>query len=397
MKNIKKMMALILGMMMSFLLFTGCSKDGTTLYNAINKTQKIKSSEVLSDITLNVSTDNLSKQEQQAMQTILPLVNASKLSIVTYTNQDKDNTVCQTKSDIRVTGPTPLDMSLWVNMDTTKDKPVVNEIFRMPDILTKQLPGQFKGKDYMVMDYNDMGGVQGSPQIDYAKLAEFSKEFQPKLLQFMDDYARQFNPNFNIVSKIGTRNTNDSTITQPVSIYEVKLDDKTFKDLIHYTLNNFAENKEAMTFLKDYMTNLNSIMGLPQNQENLNETFDQMPQMVKQLNEELAAVDNIKIIGDKGITIQYAVSHDGYIVSETGNAEFVINLPELNKLSQSDVSSQQQNDQKPTGIYTIDLNFNNKYYTINGYNPVTFPALNEYNSFNYTDLLKTTSEQSSSK
>lgn len=211
------------------------------------------------------------------------------------------------------------------------------------------------------------------------------------------DTTKQFNPNLNIINKVSTENTNDSTIAQPVSIYQIKLDDKTFKDLIHYTLNNFAENKNAMAFLKDYITNLNSIMGLSQNQENLNKTFDEMPQMITQLNKKLAALDNVKILGDKGITLQYTVNNDGYIVKETGNAEFVINLPELNKLSQSDISQQEQNNQKLTGIYTIDFNFNNRYYAINGYNPVTFPALNEYNSFNYANLLKTISEQSSGK
>ncbi|WP_368488316.1 hypothetical protein [Clostridium sp. BJN0013] len=392
MKNIKKLMALILATMISLLVFTGCSNNGTTLYNAINKTQKIQS-----DITLNISTDNLSMQEQQVMQTIIPLVNASKLSVVTYTNQDENNAVSQMKSDIKFTEPTSFDMSLWTNMDTTKDKPVVSEIFKMPDVLTKQLPNEFKGKDYMVMDYNDMGNVQEASQVDYKKLAEFSKEFQPKFLQFMANYAKQFNPKFNIISKIGTKNINDSTSTQSVSIYQVKLDDKTFKDLIHYTLNNFAENRDAIAFLKDYMTNLNSIMGLSENQEDLNKTFDEMPEMIAQLNKKLATLDNVKILGDKGITIQYTVSHDGYVVNETGNAEFVINLPELSKLSQDNVSPQQQNSQKPTGIYTIDLNFNNRYYAINGYNPITFPALTEYNSFNYIDLLKIISKQSNSK
>jgi len=397
MKNIRKMMTLIIGMMVSVLIFSGCSNNGTTLYNAINKTQKMKSSEIKSDITLNISTDNLSSQEQEVMQTIVPLVNDSKLSVVTYINQNGDNTAYQMKNDIKITGAASLNMGFWMNMDTTKETPVVNEIFKMPDVLTKQLPDEFKNKGYMVMDYDDMASVQGASQVDYKKLAEFNKKFQSKFLQFMAEYTKQFNPNLNIINKVSTENTNDSTIAQPVSVYQIKLDDKTFKDLIHYTLNNFAENKNAMAFLKDYMTNLNSIMGLSQDQEDLNKTFDEMPQMITQLNKKLAALDNVKILGDKGITLQYTVSNDGYIVKETGNAEFVINLPELNKLNQSNIFQQDQNNQKLTGIYTIDFNFNNRYYAINGYNPVTFPALNEYNSFNYADLLKTISEQSSGK
>lgn len=59
---------------------------------------------IQSDITLNISTDNLSAQEQEVMQTIVPLVNDFKLSVVTYINRNGDNTAYQMKNDIKITG-----------------------------------------------------------------------------------------------------------------------------------------------------------------------------------------------------------------------------------------------------------------------------------------------------
>lgn len=38
---------------------------------------------------------------------------------------------------------------------------------------------------------------------------------------------------------------------QKEDIYEVKLTDKSFKELMHYTLNNLSENTDAMGFVKD--------------------------------------------------------------------------------------------------------------------------------------------------
>jgi hypothetical protein len=401
MKNIKKVAVLALGAFMSASVFSGCSNNGTTLYNAINKTQTMKASEVQSDITLNISAANLSPQEQM-VQTVLPMINSSKLSILTKNYKDEDNTAAQMESDMKLTGPMQLDMGLWVNVDTTKDKPVIKEIYKMPEILTAQLPGEFKGKDYMIMDVNEMANVQGSPQIDYKKLAEFSKEFQPKLLEFMAKYSGQFNSDLNIINKVDSKYITKPNITQHVDIYEVKLNDKTFKDLMHYTLNNFANNKDAMTFLKDYMTSVTSVMGLTeeqakQSQEELNKTFDnlqeQMPQMITQLNKELDTLNDVKILGDKGIAIQYAINDEGYIVNEKGDLEFVINMADLSKLNQNSIS-EKENQQKPTGIYTIDLNFNDDIRAMR-YNEVTFPQVYEYNSFNYADLLKTTIKQNS--
>lgn len=390
MKGIKKLITVALGVLLSTSVFTGCSNNGTTLYNAINKTQSLTDSEVKSDISLNISGDNLSPQQQKVMTTVVPLINASKLSIVTDNYENEDNTKAQTSSDITITGPIKLNMGLWIDADITNDTPTVNEVFKMPKILTNQLPNDFKGKDYMIMDYNNMSNVKGAPQIDFKKLMEFDREFQPKLLQFMAEYIKQFNPNLNIINKVDAKYIGEPSNPQFVDIYELKLDDKTFKDLMHYTLNNFAENKDAIAFIKGYMTSLTSIMGLSQNQEN----FEQLPQMITQLDKELDTLNNIKILGDKGITIQYAINYNGYIVNESGNAEFIINLPELSK---NNSSSSEQNSQKLTGIYTVDLNFNSDYQALNSSNHVVIPTLTNNNSFNYTDLLKTISKQTSIK
>lgn len=426
MKNIKKVMPLVVGVMVSALTFTGCSNNGTSLYNAINKTQAMNASEVQSDITLNISATNMASEESKTMGMIMAAINASKLSVVTDTYQNNDKTIAKAKGDIKITGPTTLDMGVWVNTDITKDKPVIGGVFKMPDILTSQLPSGFKGKNYMTMNYDDMNSAEGKSQVDLKKLIQFSKEFQPKLLKFSADYVKQYNTKLNIINKTDTKSINTSTGLQLVDIYELKLDDKTFKDLMHYTLTNFGDNKDAIAFLKDYMINVTSLEGLTDKEKNdaiaeINKTFADMPQTVTQLDKELDTLKNINIIGSKGIKIQYAVNRAGYIVNKTGSAEFIINLPELTKLSEdnstltkdvkqdsssvstgtngiiggADGSTAIDASNASTGIYTVNLSFNTNYSVLDEKGTITFPTLTKDNSFNYADLLKAESNQSS--
>lgn len=426
MKSIKKIIPLILGVMVSALVFTGCSNNGMSLYNAINKTQTMKASEVQSDIMLNISGTNMSSDEEKAMAIIMPQINGSKLSVVTDTYQNSDKTAAKSKSDIKVTGAASFDMSAWVNADLTKDKPVMYEVFKMPAIFKNQLPGGFNDKDYAVINYENVNSAGVSSQIDLKKLAQFSKEFQPKLLKFTSDYVKQFNMKSNIISKTGTKNINTSTGSELADIYELKLDDNTFKDLMRYTLNNFGDNKDAIAFIKDYMLNITSFAGLPEKEKNdevaeINKAFADMPKTVSMLNKELDELKNVTIIGSKGIKIQYAVNRAGYIVNKNGSIEFIINSPALTKLGKynsaltKDVKKSSSNESVEThiiggsdgptaintsnvstGIYTVGLNFNNNYRSLDEKGTITFPDLTKNNSFDYNDLIKAFSPKTSS-
>lgn len=393
MKGIKKLVALAVGILMSTTVLTGCSTDGMSLYSAFMKSQDIKTMEMQTDISLNISATNLSPQEEQMMAMILPAINNTKISALTKVEQNEDKTVAKVQSDLKMNiGQMPLDMSVWVDTDMSGEQPVLKEVIKMPALFTAQAPAQFAGKEYMVMDLSEMTSVPGAPVMDYKKLADFSKEFQPKFTEFFAKYAKQYNPGFNVITKVGTQLIAQPRMLQKADIYELKLDDSTFKDLIRYTVNNFAENKEAIAFIKDYMVAVMSVMELPEGEADastaeLEKAFadfeTKLPQIVQVINAGLDMIKDVKILGEKGIVVKYAVNKDGYIINEKGSIEFVINLPSLAKLSGSTEVSEGQ----PTGIYTINLEFSNDTRKINGYVYTELPEVNETNSFNYTELL----------
>lgn len=403
--KIKKIVALSVGLIMSASLFTGCSYDGLALMNAFGKSQEINSMESKTDISLKVSSSNMSAQEEEMMKTMLPMINGTNMSILTKTNQNKEKTIVKAQSDISLKlgqMPDPINMSVWVDMDTTADKPALNEVIKIPQLMAAQFPKELQGKDYMIMNLSDMTkGTPGMPQINYKKLMAFSKEFQPKALDFMVKYAKQFKPGTDYIRRVAGQRFWENDKMKTTDTYEVELSDKSFKDLMHYTLNNLAENKDAMNFVKEYMTSMMSIYDVTDaqsknSQDEMNKSFDnlttQLPQGLATLNSALDSIENLKILGNNGIKIRYTVNDDGYIINEKGNAEFVIDLPSIMKLAGN--SAAVTNPSDPTGIYTIAIAFNTDMTNINEKLDITLPIVNPTNSFNYTDILKMVSTES---
>ncbi len=400
MKKTKKILALSVGLIMSASLFSGCSTGGLALMNAFVKSQDITSMQSKTDISLKVSGTNMSAQEDEMMSTILPMISGTNMSISTQTNQNKEKTIVNAQSDISLKlgqMPDPINMSVWIGVDATADKPALNEIIKIPQLMAAQFPKELQGKDYMVMNLSDMtSSAPGMPQINYKKLMTFSKDFQPKTLDFMLKYATQFKPGTDYITRVGGQTFLQDNKMVSADIYELKLTDKSFKDLMHYTLNNLAQNTDAMNFVKEYMTSIMSIYDVTDaqgknSQDEMNKAFDnittQLPKGIATLNGALDSIENLKILGENGIRIRYTVNDEGYIVNEKGTAEFVVDLPSIMKLagSSADVSG----TSGPTGIYNIGVSFNTDMTNINGKVDIVMPIVNSTNSFNYTDILKT--------
>lgn len=389
MNKFKKLAFMGLGLLMCASVFAGCSADGLKLYNAFSKSQTIKSMEMQTDISLNVTATNLSDKEKQLMMTVLPMINSSKISMLTKTVGNKDNTVAKMESNINLDlGGMSINTGIWADVNTKADKPVIKAVIKMPQILTAQVP-ELNGKEYLVMDLDDMTSMPGQSPVDYKKIMTLSKELQPKLTNFLNAYIKQYNPTVNVVNKVGTKDIVQGNKTQSADIYEVKLNDKTFKALLRYTVNNFAKNKDAMNFVKDYMLASISAVGTQGeqaiNKAEIEKVFDtaltQLPEAMKEINKKLDSLDKLTILGKRGISIKYAVNKDGYIINEEGSAEFVLDIPSINKLAGEATSTDH------TGIYTITVDFKNDIRNINGNVTVALPNTNADNSINYVDLI----------
>ncbi len=390
MKKLKKVIALAVGAVMTSSLLAGCSTNGLALYKTFKKSQEITSMESKTDISVNVSANNVSNITPE-IQTMLGMINSSKISSVTKTNMNKDNTAGKVYMDMKLQSQAmPMEMALWVDTDVSGDKLKFKEVIKMPQMVTAQIP-QMNGKEYLVMDQSSIQGMEG---MDYNKLMSLGKDFEPKLNAFVEDYIKQYNPKLNVINNLGKKDITVAGKTQKANVYQLKLNDRTLKDLMRYTVNNLAENKaNTNKFLKDYLELIAAVMPT-EGMEGMNFNVDEMikefenglPEMISGLNKGLDSIKDIKILGDKGISVEFAINNDGYIVNQKGSMEFVINLANFNKVAGNEAANM-------AGTYTITVNFNTDTYNINEKVEVVLPETNASNSVNFLELMPPVTEE----
>lgn len=397
MKKIKRLVAISICAVISAVAFTGCSTNEAALLNALNKANQNSSMEIKADMSVNVSAKNLSKDEEQTTSEILPILNNSKVSMSAKINQNQERTISKEESSINMRiGSMPMNMGVWIDSDLTASPQKMQQIVKIPDLAAASLPDNLAGKQYMIMDANDISNVTGGAKVDYSKIAKFTKDFEPKIADFTKNLLTKFNPGLNMITDLGEKTIVQGNQSKIADIYELKLNDKAFKQLMRYTENNFAANKDAVKFMKEYMIASLSLAGMTTDETKeaqgeleaaFNDFIEQTPNIINGMNSALDKLDKIRILGDKGIDIKFAVDRNGNIINEAGTIQLVLDMNGIDKLSEEKASAN-----NPTGIYTIGIDFNEDITNINGDVKVTYPTLTSDNSFKYSDLLKVSPE-----
>ena len=245
-------LALVLALSM---IFTGCTNDEVRLYNALMKSQDIISMESDTDITFNLDSEGFSEEGQQIIQEIASTLNNSEVNIYQKMIQNEEKTAAKVQMDTALNfDGMKMDMKAWVDTDMSGDTPKIVEVIKMPQILMKEISPEDQQKEYIVYDIVDMATLD-QEEIDFNDLMNFSKEMQPKIMKFMKDYHKNFDPGFKIASYKGKKTVKG----RPLSIYEIKLDDESFKELIRYMINDAMDNECSIKFLEEYM---NLVMNL---------------------------------------------------------------------------------------------------------------------------------------
>lgn len=412
MNRIKKFIAAAIVSSMAVSM-TGCSKEGKALYGAMNKSQQIKSCETVTEMKFNVSAKGFTADEQKQADSVLPMLNNSSIKMNSKMIQNNAKTAAKVQSDMALNmGGMSMDMGVWVESDFSGSKPVIKEVVKMPAIATSAMGSEFAGKDYIVMDYSNMSDVPEMKDVDFTKIAAFSKDIQPKMAAFMTKYVDEFNPSVKVITDMGNKTVGTDTL----HMYQLKLDDKGFKALLKYSSDNLLKNKDAAKFVKEYMTAVMSVMPMKDEEakkakvemEQAFADFDKnLPQIQAEMNKTLDSLKDVKLIGDNGVVVNYGVNKDGYIVSEDGSIEFVLDMEKMNKLSK-DIENQNKakgnkavsiddkvnsankaNVQASKAVFTIKVDYSSKVAKIDSKDiQVTFPQTTKENSINYTDLLK---------
>lgn len=366
--------------MLAFILPTSAVSAQTlqakTLSDALAKTSMATSSESNGKLSLKLNGEGLSKSEQQQFTQVSKMLNNLQVVFNSKTAASKDGKASkQYIKTIANVGGTPYNAEVWSYMNVKGKNVVAKEIVKSPQLF-KMISQTKNINKYMIMDFPQ--GENGS--IDFKKMMSGNKELQKLILTITQKYSSQLNLK--------------GVVTKDGNVYKVKIDDAKFKEIIRKVVNITAENKEIQSLIKNYV--LTSMKNSGASTKDINNTKIQMEQMFTKLqsqkfldtfNKNMDKLDNIKILGNKGIEIAYTIDKKGYVISTKGNIEIVIDAAKLEKAFAKTTS---QSALK--GIYTADIKFEVNNKNINKKVNVKLPKITTKNSFNYTELINGTQQ-----
>lgn len=361
----------------------GCTSNELKLYNAFLKGQEMKSMEADIHAEFTLEGEGFGEDLEPLVNEAIKYVNNSSINIYQKSITNEDKTVAKGKLDTEFNfGGIKSDLNVWVDVDMSQDTPKILEIFKMPSFFMNQMP-EADGKEYLVYDFDNM--MEDAP--NFKEFMNFTKDIQPKILEFLKNYPKNFNPGFEVASYRGKAFING----EDLSIYRVKLDDETFKELVKYVVNQGMDNEDTMKFMKEYM---NAVMDFAQvskaEKETIKEDLDQnmdkleknMPQIKDKFNKFMDTFKDVKVIGDKGIAIEFGVNKAGYIVHESGEIDLNIDLKAIGK------ALGQETFTEGLGTLKLGIKYNTKIYNINKDMKIDIPNVDKNNAIYYSDMIK---------
>ncbi|MCQ4923986.1 hypothetical protein NE686_12870 [Tissierella carlieri] len=377
-------LALILALSISL---TGCVGGELKLYNAFNKMQDVTSIESDMEMDFTFETEGFSEEEQLMLEQVSAMVNNSKITMNQKAQYNKEKTVGQAQVDMNMDfGGMVMPMNVWVDMDMSTDELKMKEIIKMPQMLMNSMVPNDPEKQYLVLDMGQMMKEENE-ELNFNELMKFSKEFQPKLAEFMKEIQKDFKPDLKIVEEKGSKVVNKEML----NIYELKLNDATLKELVKYAVNYSLDKKEVVEFIKEYMNAVMKVVTIPEAEkkaaeaeikQGLEDLEKQLPEFKVKFNEFMDKYEDVKILGDKGIVIEFGINKDGYIVHEVGNIDLRIDLGQI-----AEVVGEKAPEMK--GIIKLGISYTSKSYNINSKDvKVEMPKVDEKNSIDYMKMME---------
>ncbi|MGE5678989.1 MAG: stalk domain-containing protein [Pseudomonadota bacterium] len=400
MKKFKKMAAVILTICIIAGLLSGCTgtTEGKALYDALMKTQTVKASQNDMEFTLKLDASGLSPEDQQSFAQAKAMLDGAAFSMNMKQVANADNTAAKAEMNMDMLfGGMSMNMGVWVDMDLNSSNPKFVEIIKLPAMLTAMDPSM-AGKEYMVMDLGKAMSTSELGNVDYTAMMKLTKDLQDKSNVFLKSYLAQYDPGFKFITDAGTKSIVTPEGTVKAHVYQIKLDDKTAKKLVRYTVENFANSKEAMEFLVDYFKLIQKLTesttpstASTEELEKIMSDFEaEKPVMLAEFNSFMDKLENVQIIGSDGLVFEYAIDENDYIVSQSGSLNFLIDTAKLAALEDGLSSA-------GSGTFDVTFGYNMLTYNINKNLTISMPAVTPANSLDYNEMMKSQNPSTTKK
>lgn len=402
------------------------------LFQAISKSYDITSLESSSNTSIKVNLSDFDESIQAVLDMYAPLFQniTIKTNVKSNISEAKNSGKSQIDFVLNAAG-NEIPFSLWSDFDFSKDELKNKSVVGLPSMVTQNLAilfPEFANKQYLVIDYSTMEELfKGNPELeesgvnfDFSKLSTIVNKYMPQFIELTQKYMEQYKPPVDYVAYKGITQVQYADGTKfPVKVYKINLNDEEFKTLIRYTINNLLEFKEGADVLKAYMTDIMNLVEAPDKDEAVTEMtgiFDEietkLPEFKQNFNDFMDNLNDVKILGDKGLTSVYYVNEEGFLTGSHNSMDITIDLSEVDKLinmfkeevevkdEEAEVQNEKVeakdesvndanivNSKKLKGIISVEINSSTINSNINGDVKIDIPETNEDNSIDYFQFI----------
>ena len=403
------------------LLLAGCSTDEITLVTALMNEPDKLSYEFEGGARMSLKFDFVANTDSDDLSVFIP--SPSILSIIEAATDGVgfdisakcDSNAEQTKSKVEIM-LTPyvfggrlekLKTGIWADVDFEKPE-YLFECIQLPKMFAASIPmGLMKGKDYLTITNTDAADLLKNIGRDTSDLMDQdSVKLQQEAVKTLTKaFAQGF---VSIAGLLDTQSAYVKAVERDESggaVYRVKITDKglkeiiksfisigkgDMKELLRMYLTAAAEYLHTYTFLDDVLPDTGSgpfSGSLDAILAEFDASFDSMyPLLLPSMKDFAKSTKKFKILGDEGITLDIAMSDEGFITGIDWNAELIVDLRGY------EIAAGNRFDGELRKVH-IFLTFNSRYTSINEDVEIAMPAITKKNSLSYSKLMNALLEQ----
>lgn len=390
MKRSKFLSSVIALALLAAAILSGCNaRDKLELLNALEKTAVISSFESSSQLRFTNVTFDTNIEYLLELQLLVPLFDNLSFDIKQKTVQNTEKTIVKSQSDMKiVSSELSEQFSAWSHYDFKNQPSVARQIIKLPPSVTTSLPEDLAGKEYFIMDQKDLSPEDQLDPQEYTDLLEEMKNMQAGMIQLLKEYATDKNPKFIVVNQLEDQIVNG----EKMSLYQLKLDNKSFMEVLKYALTEFSENQQVKDLLGGLILAAGSFTAGTEGGSDLEMAYAALTDGDASLKEEvgkiMAALKNVTLLGSRGIEVNFLISKDGYIVNQNGVFDFYINSQQIEDAFEI-LAGDTAYDGKEIYSFTFGMamEFNTDISNINQDTSIAFPVITAENSFDFNDFI----------
>ena len=394
MKNIKKIISVVIVTIMMSLLLTSCTTDEISFINAMEKFANVTSYEATSEISTVINAEMpeymTGYNNWPSVKSVLNSLKNFKLVSKASLSEKKDNVLMKAELGV-VSDDFMFNTTLYAKSEGNS----FVETIKIPTTLRWMLPEKNMNAEYLTIDFDEfnefmaeqqnIGAVSAMPfSISPKNIIPESKNLNAAFLKFQAEYAKKMGMSPKIITKIGNK-------------FTLKFTDESLKLFAKAVVDTYLQNmdarKDVEAFIKDIITFYDSIYPgiIPtETKDEIYASLTTFEELQEQVNEFFTALEKLPLLGSKGVEINYMTDTRGLITKIDGFVDLLIDVNAIDALQYGEAFEDEAYS------FNILINFKQEYSKINQPVSVDFPKLTKENNASYIGIIKDLVEGSTS-